>query len=76
MVESAKDRLKNYIEKLTNEIVSIVEKESDQFLEVASKLDGFKQILADLKMSHEEFEKRFKNEAQQTKQIYNLLAEH
>ena len=62
-VESAKDRLKNYIEKLTNQIVSIVEKESDQFLEVASKLDGFKQILADLKMSHEEFEKRFKSEA-------------
>lgn len=41
-VEEARNRLKMYLEKLTNEIVSIVEKESDQFLEVASKLDGFK----------------------------------
>ena len=41
-VETATGRLRQYLEVLTNQIVKIVEKESDSFMDVASKLDGFR----------------------------------
>ena len=54
-VEKASARLKTYMDQLRDQIVSIVEKQSDGFLEVAQKLDGFKQVLAGLKHSNADF---------------------
>ena len=54
-VESASIRLRQYLDKLRDQIVIIVEKESDGFLQVAQKLDGFKYVLNGLKQSHSEF---------------------
>jgi len=43
-----------------------VEKESDSFMDVAAKLDGFRQILSDLKESHSDFHANFVNEKAKT----------
>lgn len=40
---------------LKEHIIKIVETESDEFLSAATKLDGFKIILSDLKDSIKEF---------------------
>ena len=74
-VESATGRLRQYLEVLTNQIVKIVEKESDSFMDVASKLDGFRQILTDLKDSHTDFHVNFVSEKAKTQQVYAYLLE-
>lgn len=74
-VEQATKRVKNYLEVLTNQIVKIVEKESDSFMDVASKLDGFRQILTDLKDSHTDFHQNFVSEKAKTDQVYGYLLE-
>ena len=43
-----------------------MEKESDSFMDVAAKLDGFRQILSDLKESHSDFHANFVNEKAKT----------
>ena len=75
MVEKATVRTKQYLETLTNQIVKIVEKESDSFMDVASKLDGFRQILSDLKDSHTDFHASFVSEKAKTEQVYGYLLE-
>ena len=74
-VEAATGRLRQYLEVLTNQIVKIVEKESDSFMDVASKLDGFRQILSDLKDSHTDFHGNFVSEKAKTQQVYAYLLE-
>ena len=74
-IETAIARLKKYLEVLTNQIVKIVEKESDSFMDVASKLDGFRQILTDLKDSHNDFHMNFVNEKGKTDKVYGYLVE-
>ena len=59
-------RLRSYLEVLKEQIVSIVETESEGFLDVASKLDGFRQILTDLKDSHSDFHANFVAEKSKT----------
>ena len=60
---------------LKEQIVSIVETESEGFLDVASKLDGFRQILTDLKNSHCDFHANFSAEKAKTDQVYGYLLE-
>lgn len=74
-VEESTVHLKNYLEVLTNQIVKIVEKESDSFMDVASKLDGFRQILTDLKESHTDFHSNFVSERAKTERVYSYLLE-
>jgi hypothetical protein len=47
---------------LKDHIIKIVETESNEFLKVAAKLDGFKMHLIDLKESIKDFQKLFSNE--------------
>ena len=54
-VEQAAARLKAYISGLNEQIVRIVESESDEFLTVAAKLEAFKAILAELKAALTDF---------------------
>ena len=74
-VESATVRLRSYLDVLKEQIVSVVETQSEGFLDVASKLDGFKQILTDLKDSHSDFHANFIAEKAKTDQVYNYLVE-
>ena len=60
---------------LKEQIVGIVETESEGFLDVASKLDGFRQILTDLKDSHSDFHANFSAEKAKTDQVYGYLLE-
>ena len=55
--------------------MGIVETESEGFLDVASKLDGFRQILTDLKDSHSDFHANFSAEKAKTDQVYGYLLE-
>ena len=74
-VESATVRPRSYLDVLKEQIVSVVETQSEGFLDVASKLDGFKQILTDLKDSHSDFHANFIAEKAKTDQVYNYLVE-
>lgn len=44
-------------------------------MDVASKLDGFRQILGDLKDSHSDFHSNFVSEKAKTQQVYGYLLE-
>ena len=44
-------------------------------MDVASKLDGFRQILSDLKDSHTDFHANFVSEKAKTQQVYGYLLE-
>ena len=44
-------------------------------MDVASKLDGFRQILTDLKDSHNDFHMNFVNEKSKTDKVYGYLVE-
>ena len=44
-------------------------------MDVASKLDGFRQILTDLKDSHTDFHSNFVSEKAKTQQVYGYLLE-
>jgi|688.fasta_scaffold600999_1 hypothetical protein len=54
------------MDQLREKIVVIVEKESDGFLQVASKLEGFKHVLTGLKQSHTDFFSNFESEKTKT----------
>ena len=72
-VERASGRLRKYLDQLRDQIVIIVEKESDGFLQVAQKLDGFKHVLSGLKQSHTEFYNNFTAEKAKTETVYNYI---
>ena len=63
------------MDQLREQIVVIVEKDSDGFLQVASKLEGFKQVLTGLKQSHTDFFTNFESEKTKTDQVYNYILE-
>ncbi len=50
-LNSTVKRLKQYVDSIKDQIVAIVDQESEEFLEVAAKIDGFKSILDVLKES-------------------------
>ena len=49
---------------LKDHIIKIVETESDEFLSVSNKLEGFKSVLSDLKDSIRDFNVIFQDEKQ------------
>ncbi|CDW83466.1 ldlcp-related protein [Stylonychia lemnae] len=71
--DQATNRLKTYLELLNEHIIKIIESESDEFLQVAAKLESFKDILGDLKDSVKDFHSAFKNEKTQTQDIFAYM---
>ena len=55
--------------------MAIVETESEGFLRVAAKLDGFKQLLQDMKQAAVDFSDSFAHERHNTEQLYAYLLE-
>ena len=72
-LEEATKRLKQYLDVLKDHIIKIVETESDEFLSVSNKLEGFKSVLNDLKDSIRDFNVIFQDEKQQTSQVFTYL---
>jgi hypothetical protein len=65
-LEAAQHRLRTYLDTLREQIVAIVETESEGFLRVAAKLDGFKQLLSDMKQAAVGFNENFNAERLKT----------
>ena len=72
-MKGASDRLKQYIEELNDHIVKIVESESEEFLEVGSKLECFRKVLTELKEGLKTFHQRFTFEKGRTEQALGYL---
>ena len=72
-LKQASTRLKAYLETLNEQIVKIVESESDEFLLVASKMDGFKGHMRDVKEAMLDYQTHFASEKAHTSQILTYL---